>query len=126
MSARRARRAGHGRGVHWRSVAWAALAPIAWPLWMGAAPERAPRRHVVEVRGFEFRPQTLEVAVGDTVVWVNRDLVPHTATATDESWDSGPFGKDGSWSYVPSEPGEQEYLCALHPVMKGRLIVKER
>ncbi|HEX7120340.1 MAG TPA: cupredoxin family copper-binding protein [Longimicrobiales bacterium] len=123
---RRRSRAWPGRrsGVPW-PLAALVLVPLAWPYSMGAAPERAPRRHVVEIRGFAYAPQTLEVAVGDTVVWVNRDVVPHTATASDGAWDSGTFGKDESWSYVPRESGEREYVCTLHPIMKGRLIVKE-
>ena len=39
-----------------------------------------PQRHVVEIRGMAFHPEALEVRRGDTVVWINRDMVPHTAT----------------------------------------------
>src|SRR5204862_476961 len=41
----------------------------------------ASRTHTVEIRGMEFHPAELTVAVGDTIVWINRDIVPHTATA---------------------------------------------
>lgn len=111
-------------GRRWPANVLAAFLSAALLYGASAAPERAPRRHVVEIRGFEYVPQTLEVAVGDTVVWVNRDFVPHTATATDSTWDSGDIARDGSWSYVPRERGRQEYLCALHPTMKGSFTVK--
>ena len=49
--------------------------------WPGPDPV-PPRRHVVEIRGMAFHPAVLEIHRGDTVVWVNRDFVPHTATGT--------------------------------------------
>ncbi|HEX7088911.1 MAG TPA: cupredoxin family copper-binding protein [Longimicrobiales bacterium] len=79
---------------------------------------------MVEIRQFRFQPDTLRVAVGDTVVWINRDIVGHTATDSAGAWDSGELPKDGRWAYVPRAPGEWAYLCVLHPSMKGRLIVE--
>jgi plastocyanin len=35
----------------------------------------------VEIREFKFEPETLTVHEGDTVVWKNDEIVPHTATA---------------------------------------------
>jgi len=85
----------------------------------------APERHVVEIERFVFRPDTLRVSVGDTVVWLNRDVVPHTATDSAKAWDSGILGKDATWRMVPTEPGAHRYVCALHPTMKAVLIVEE-
>lgn len=48
-----------------------------------AAQLPAARRHVVEIRDFGFHPQSIQVSVGDIIVWTNRDIVPHTATAGD-------------------------------------------
>jgi plastocyanin len=45
----------------------------------GTAPR--PTTHTVTIEGIQFRPQTLTVAAGDTIVWVNKDLVAHTATS---------------------------------------------
>lgn len=84
-----------------------------------------PRRHVVEIRGMEFRPAVVELTRGDTVIWVNRDIVPHTATADAKaSWDTGmlPIGQSGQT--VPRRAGEVSYHCTLHPTMRGRLIVR--
>ena len=108
----------------------AALAAIGVLVLTGSAgpPSRTdpvPRRHVVEIRGMAFHPQALEVHVGDTVVWVNRDLVPHTATSSqDAEWNTGPLEQGKSGVYVPSHAGEAPYFCQLHPVMLGRLIVR--
>ena len=86
--------------------------------------DRAGKRHVIEMRQLVFRPSTLIVSPGDTVVWINRDIVPHTATAEDESWDSEVIAPDQSWEMVPTEIGSQSYICSLHPSMVGTLEVR--
>lgn len=50
--------------------------------------------HRVEISGFEFSPSELTVSVGDTITWINRDIAPHTATADDDSWDTGTLNTD--------------------------------
>ncbi len=42
-----------------------------------------PRVHTVTNSDFKFSPATLRVVAGDTIIWVNLDIVPHTATAAD-------------------------------------------
>lgn len=72
-----------------------------------------------------FDPAVLRVERGDTVVWVNRDLVPHTATAVGKpSWSTGNLTQDQSGHHVASAAGEVPYFCELHPVMKGLLVVR--
>ncbi len=89
-----------------------------------AESDNAGKRHVIEIRQLEFRPSTLIVSPGDTVVWINRDIVPHTATAGDESWDSQVIAPDESWEIVLTEIGSQSYICSLHPSMVGTLEVR--
>lgn len=82
-------------------------------------------RRVVEIRGMAFQPGTLEVRRGDTVVWINRDIVPHTATATRESgWNTGSLLQGESGHHVARRKGEDPYFCELHPTMLGKLIVR--
>jgi plastocyanin len=107
----------------------AALSVIGVLALAGAAapshPAGVPQRHVVEIRGMAFHPEVLEVRRGDTVVWINRDIVPHTATATRKSgWDTGTLLQGESGQYVVSHGGEDPYICKLHPVMLGKLIVR--
>jgi len=79
--------------------------------------------HTVEIRGMAFHPAVLTVAVGDTVVWINRDIVPHTATGTRRKWDSGQLQQGDSGRYVASRTGRAPYTCTLHPTMTGMLII---
>jgi plastocyanin len=87
--------------------------------------DSVPQRHVVEIRGMAFHPEVLKVRRGDTVVWINRDIVPHSATATRKSgWDTGTLLQGKSGQYVATREGEDPYSCKLHPVMLGKLIVR--
>lgn len=81
----------------------------------------APTAHLIEIRGMRFVPPEARVSPGDTVIWVNRDLVPHTATARDSTWSSAPLEPEESWSWVVEGSGTKEYTCVFHPTMEGRL-----
>ena len=82
------------------------------------------QRHVVALRDFGFEPAELVVAPGDTVMWINRDIVPHTVTGSNEQWDSGTLQEADSWSLVVREVGDYAYYCRFHPTMKGALLVQ--
>jgi plastocyanin len=84
----------------------------------------APKRHTVAMVAFQFVPQTIVVSVGDTIVWENRDIVPHTATANDASWDSGLIPAKGSHTTVARKAGTHPFTCLYHSNMKGSLVVR--
>ena len=67
-----------------------------------------------------FSPRVVTAARGDSIVWVNKDFVPHTATTTRAAgFDSKSIAAGQSWRYTVRETGEMEYLCTLHPTMTG-------
>ena len=80
--------------------------------------------HEIVMEGVAFKPQTLTVKKGDSVVWVNNDVFPHTATAADRTFDSGEIASTRKWKLVAKKSGRFPYICTLHPTMKGTLIVK--
>jgi plastocyanin len=79
--------------------------------------------HTVTIEGIQFQQPTLTVKRGDQVVWVNKDVVPHTATAAGQ-FDSGPIAPGKSWSWTASKPGPVDYICTYHPGMKGTVKVE--
>ena len=79
--------------------------------------------HTVVIENMRFNPSVLTVQRGDTIVWVNKDLFPHTATS-DKRFDSGGIAANGSWSYLAERSGVYAYGCTFHPTMKGKIIVK--
>ena len=68
------------------------------------------------------------VAVGDTVEWVNREGVQHTATSNVEpaggaSFNSGLLTNGQTFRFAPSVVGTWEYFCEVHPsLMAGATI----
>jgi plastocyanin len=81
--------------------------------------------HVVEMRGFEFFPAEVNAAVGDTIVWINKDVVPHTATAADGAWDSGLMETDDEFSLtIEADTSAGDYVCTFHPNMVGAISVE--
>ena len=113
-------RCGRGSARRYRIMAALLLCAIA----AGCTSDAPPRRHVVKMSGFRFSPETVSAAVGDTVAWVNSDVVPHTATARAAQWDSGVLPSAGTWQLVLGEPGEMSYECTLHPSMTGTIVIR--
>ena len=99
---------------------------------MGAAANRRPqsrvvsqsRRITVEIKDYDFFPRDLEVPVGATVKWVNRDGVPHDATDEGGGWATGMLKQGDQGSLEFEEPGAFDYLCTIHPDMKAKLVVR--
>jgi plastocyanin len=80
----------------------------------------------VAIDNFTFGPATLTVPVGTTVVWTNRDDIPHTVTS-DQSpplFRSKPLDTGDTFSNTFDKPGTYGYFCSLHPHMQGTVIVK--
>ena len=86
--------------------------------------EAKARTRTVVLRGMNYLPATLVVNVGDTVVWKNGDVVPHTATDRAKNFDSGNIEPGASWSYVANKKGTYFYYCSFHPFTKGKLVVR--
>lgn len=79
--------------------------------------------HTITIEGMKFSPETVTVKAGDRLVWNNKDIVPHTATAKGV-FDSGSIAPGKSWSHAAPKPGTYDYVCTFHPGMKATLVVK--
>lgn len=84
----------------------------------------APQSHSVAIARLAYAPETLVVAAGDTVTWVNDDLVPHTVTLGGETGDADVVGVGDSLRWVIGPGGGVRYWCRFHPGMKGTVIVR--
>lgn len=63
------------------------------------------------------------IQLGDTIEWVNRDGVEHTATSEEggvptggQSFESGFLQTDETFRFVPGVRGTWIYFCRVHPV----------
>jgi plastocyanin len=91
-----------------------------------AAPtkHRKPKTHTVVMEAMVFRPAALTVTSGDTIVWVNKDIVEHTATSAAAGFDSTMIRPGKSWKHTVRNKGNFTVLCTYHPAMTGMLRVK--
>ena len=70
-----------------------------------------------------FIPNIAHVTVGGTVTWKNADTAAHTATEMESKFDSSLLAAGAEYSHTFSEAGTFEYMCIVHPWMKGTVIV---
>jgi plastocyanin len=100
-----------------------ALGPLAALLLLMPPPAAAaPRTHVVVIDKMKFGPVPTDLKAGDTIVWENRDMFRHTATARDGSFNVDlPAGAKGKT--VLRKAGNLDFTCKYHPGMRGVLKV---
>lgn len=79
--------------------------------------------HVVTIEDMKFSPAALTVERGDTVVFRNKDMVPHTATAAGH-FDSRNIAAGQSWTWKADKAGAFDYVCTYHLGMKGKVAVR--
>ena len=87
-----------------------------------AAPPPGP--DVVSIAGFHFGPEQVTVATGAPITWVNTDASPHQVVLTGRPQKTPILLKSQSASLTIAEPGTYDYICGLHPSIKGKIVVK--
>src|SRR4051794_40721714 len=71
--------------------------------------------HTVTIDAMKDLPARLRVHAGETVVWINKALFPHTVTEVNGRFDSHEINPNKSWRYVAKKRGEFAYVCTLPP-----------
>jgi plastocyanin len=78
----------------------------------------------VTISNLQYSPAEIKAKIGDSVVWMNKDFVAHTATG------AGGWGvnieSDKSSRLVLKKPGTLDYYCRFHPNMTGKIIVQPK
>lgn len=80
------------------------------------------KRYIVEIKDMQFQPNTLKVHQGDTVTWINKDIVAHNVTQKDSAWASPTLTSEATWQKVIEK--NDPYYCSIHINMKGQLVVE--
>lgn len=99
---------------------------VAEPAAQAATQAAALAGKVVEVKidNFSFSPQTLTIAAGTTVIWTNRDDIPHTVVSDDKVFKSKVLDTDEKFTYTFDKAGTFPYFCSVHPKMTAKVIVQ--
>ena len=78
------------------------------------------RHHQIEISGFAFTPKDIKVNIGDTISWINKDIVPHNIVdITQKKLLSADLSNGERHTFIVTDT--MLYKCGLHPSMKGKL-----
>lgn len=86
----------------------------------GTNPVAGPVSHQMILEDFQFRPPVRDIAAGDSLIWINNDLVPHAVTV--EGMTSPPLARGERWGMIMVKGGPLS--CPYHPEMRGFLQVE--
>lgn len=82
----------------------------------------APKVYTVVIDKMKFGPVPAGIRTGDTILWVNRDFLKHSATARDKSFNVE-LPPKASGKTVIRHSGSIAFYCIYHPGMTGSLNV---
>lgn len=77
-----------------------------------------------------LEPETLEIKIGEKVMWVNDDTAAHTITSgtaaggSDHIFDSSLFMSKSTFEITFNQKGTYNYYDMVHPWIAGKIIVK--
>ena len=117
---------GKDSDVNGNDFAYADLSP-------GQANPCAAAASTVSISDQGYTPPSLTISQGTTLKWTNNGAMPHTVTSvvgltdntlTFDPLDSQNIEPGASFEFTFTEPGIYHYRCALHPDMKGMVIVE--
>lgn len=70
-----------------------------------------------------YAPAEVTAKVGDTVEWINKDILAHTVTAkAGDSWNVV-IAPAKTGRVALKQPGTVDYFCQYHPNMKGHVVI---
>lgn len=87
----------------------------------GTATAAEGRTHTIVMQNMKFGVVPTDLRKGDTILWVNHDIVPHTATAKNRSFDVTIQPRQSARTIV-NQAGTIPFYCRYHPAMRGTLV----
>ena len=98
------------------------ILPIVTALMLGASVSAHAATIQITIDNLVFAPAEVSAKVGDTIEWINKDMLAHTATARNGDFDVTTPPKKTVTS-VLKKAGHVEYYCRYHPNMKAVLTI---
>lgn len=86
-------------------------------------PAQGASKYQINIQDFSFQPVSLNVPLGATVTWTNKDEEPHTVYSTDDVFKSKALDSDEAFSFTFKKAGTYKYFCSVHPKMVGTIVV---
>ena len=88
------------------------------------APAQGTREIVM--KDFKFDPDSAPIKVGQVVSWRNEDDAKHNAFSEEHGLKTDDIGKGETTEFTPEKAGTIEYICSIHPNMKGTLEIADQ
>jgi plastocyanin len=90
----------------------------------GASQPASTATKAVKITATAFSPKNVTINAGDAVKWTNTDTKSHQVIANNGAFASGTIGAKKTYSHTFNTAGTFNYHDALHPSLKGRIVVK--
>jgi plastocyanin len=78
----------------------------------------------ISIKNFAFNPALVTISAGDTVRWTNQDSVTHIVKGS--NFESGSLAQKDTYEFTFTKSGTYDYICSIHPSMKGTITVTEK
>jgi plastocyanin len=89
----------------------------------GASHSAASVTKAVTITATAFKPATVTIKTGDVVKWTNKDTANHQVVANTGAFASGTILPNHAYSHTFNTAGTYKYHDALHPILKGKIVV---
>lgn len=93
---------------------------VAGAVCLAIAPPAVAAEHDVVMKDNVYIPDSISVAVGDTVTWVNDGRSPHNVTYGDKSTESGTIAAGDEYSITFDSARTIYYYCSFHSSGSGK------
>ena len=78
----------------------------------------------VTIAGFKFSPDAVNAAPNAAIKWTNDDGAPHQVVIAAKNLKTPVLNKGQSAELKIDAAGSYDYICGIHPSMKGKVVVK--
>ncbi|MBS1644786.1 MAG: hypothetical protein JST36_07075 [Bacteroidetes bacterium] len=86
-------------------------------------PAKPHKTDTVIIKAMAFSPATITVQKGDTIYWINQDMVAHDISQyPDRKWHSALLQPGDH--YVQTFDDSSSYFCSIHPTMLGKVLLQ--
>ena len=79
--------------------------------------------YTVTIQNGTFNPSTMNVTVGTTVMWINKENATQNVVSDSGLFGSGNLTNGKSYNYTFNQTGTYPYHSSINPSMTGTIIV---
>lgn len=84
---------------------------------------------VVDIEKMKYQTPELTIKAGDTVYWINKEMMPHNVAfkkgvVQDDDFQGDMLSKEEAYAITFNEAGTFDYFCTPHPFMRAKVIVE--